>query len=577
MRDLARPGLRIQPDWLPDETLYSLCARIHRLGCHTLSSTTTRILFGDARIGCAHDLPGGLERFEIRTQGQWGSVDALIDKHTILPYFLPFRSQRDAREAHAALAAPHAGMLKFRLGLLTSRFRAHHPLKGCPDCMESDLNHHRVAYWHLAHQYPSVWVCPEHGAPLQAFTLKSNGVRRFDWLLPDDGEFDAPHEPAHAATDATLKRIASDSLAMAQLAPEFHFDTNVLIHAYRRSAEKLTPTSSTNRVPWRHLAMQYMQALAPLESISAFSGLPFCQASAERELQRMLRAPRGGTHPIRHLALIQWLFGDWPAFMAAYLAATQDASTQTLPTEKAAATVDFRKALLVNRVRHEGLGITQGARAVGVDTTTAMTWAAQAGIETPRRAKVLKGDLREALIASLRTGLDKTIAAERFGVSIPTITRVLLTTVGLHDAWLESRANAKREHHRGAWCDLKHANPTAGVKLLRALDSAGYAWLYRHDRVWLDAFVADLPRKITGNHSNVRWDERDTVLSEKVEQAAADIAAESGHPTVALGQLCQRVPDLKAKIGALGRMPLTRRVLARVTRPRRRATSPRLI
>lgn len=48
-----------------------------------------------------------------------------------------------------------------------------------------DLSEHGWLYWHLPHQFPGVWVCPWHGRPLLTSKLKSTGVERFQWHLPD--------------------------------------------------------------------------------------------------------------------------------------------------------------------------------------------------------------------------------------------------------------------------------------------------------------------------------------------------------------------------------------------------------
>lgn len=569
-------GLPILPAWLPDESFYSLCSRVHRLGCQSISSHTTHILFGDARVGCAHDLPGGLELFVDRTAGRWGSVDELIDAHTILPYFLPLRPPAVAAQARVALASRHPGSLKFQLGLLTSRFRAHHPLKACPNCIEQDVRTHNVAYWHLTHQLPSVWVCLEHGTPLRHSALKSAGVRRFDWLLPDDCDFEEGTDSPEPTRQALL-RLATDSLALAEIPPGFHFDREQLARTYSLRAASLFGQIASPTLAWRKLAMIYAQALSPLHGLSAFAGLPQSEASVERELQRLLRTPRSGTHPIRHLALIRWLFDDWAQFMAAYTAATSTPPHDSTAQNLKAAGSDPRKAALLALLREGSISITCCARRVGVDTATAMSWAAQAGIESPSRGKTLKVAQRAALIEALRRGCDKRPVAEQANVSIQTVTRVLLTTVGLHDAWLEARTLARRERHRTAWLNLAQKSPDTGIKMLRSLDPAGYAWLYRNDRSWLDAFVARLPRKLLGNHVSVRWDERDTWLSDRVMQVAAQLGEQSGRQTVTLSQLCQRIPELQTKLGALDRLPLTSKALRRLTQSRRRAIKANLI
>src|SRR3546814_4771453 len=56
--------------------------------------------------------------------------------------------------------------------LLTSRFRANHPLKACPACMTKDLDDHQTTYWRLDHQFPGVWHCPVHGEDYAAKAIR---------------------------------------------------------------------------------------------------------------------------------------------------------------------------------------------------------------------------------------------------------------------------------------------------------------------------------------------------------------------------------------------------------------------
>ena len=125
--------------WLPDETLFSLSSRHHRLSAQSRASHTSRALFGHPRGGLAHDLPDRVDALVERTAGALGSdARSLIRRHTILPFYLPFRSPADADAAIVQLRGPGIGSLKFRLGMLTSRFRAHHPLKLCLRCATDD-------------------------------------------------------------------------------------------------------------------------------------------------------------------------------------------------------------------------------------------------------------------------------------------------------------------------------------------------------------------------------------------------------------------------------------------------------
>jgi len=136
------------------------------------------------RWGYQHDFPSPLNAFVDITHGAFGDARTLASDRTILPFYLTHRDAAIAEDAFAGIAAPHSGMLKYRLGILTSRFRANHPLKACPQCMAEDAHRFGAPYWHLKHQLPGVWVCPMHGLPLQTCKLKATGKERFAWLLP---------------------------------------------------------------------------------------------------------------------------------------------------------------------------------------------------------------------------------------------------------------------------------------------------------------------------------------------------------------------------------------------------------
>lgn len=177
------PGLL---EWLPGETLFSLISRQHRLSGRRLAAETCRIFFGSARGGSQHDFPTCLDELAHRTGGLLGSAEEIATRGTLLRFYAPFKSQAIVESCVAAMRGPSLGSLKFKLGLLTSRFRAHHPLKYCRSCVEVDAATEGSAYWHVEHQYLGVWVCSQHHRPLEEAAVKANGVGRHLWFLPAD-------------------------------------------------------------------------------------------------------------------------------------------------------------------------------------------------------------------------------------------------------------------------------------------------------------------------------------------------------------------------------------------------------
>jgi hypothetical protein len=215
-----------------------------------------------------------------------------------------------------------------------------------------------------------------------------------------------------------------------------------------------------------------------------------------------------------------------------------------------------------------GASATSAAKEVGIDVSTAMAWAAAEGVPVQRRPKVLKAEVRASLLQCLRKGIDKTDAAGRHGISLETVTRLLHTEIGLHSAWKAARAAAAQRLARGAWQKLLRDHPGLGVKLLRAMDAARYAWLYRNDRSWLtDHTPAKAASHSNPRQSGVRWDERDLSLSAEVEKAVERLAR-PGRP-LQLWQIYQAVPGLKPKLAVLHRLPLTQLVIERALGRRR--------
>jgi len=284
-------------------------------------------------------------------------------------------------------------------------------------------------------------------------------------------------------------------------------------------------------------------------------------------------------HPIRLLVAIDWLFSGAEDFLALHTAATDiDAlrPANECPSPASRSDSDLARRARLAALLQSGASATAAATEVGVDVSTAMAWAAAEGIPVPRRPKILKGAVRTALVQCLRKGMDKQDAAGRHGISVETVTRLLHTEVGLHSAWKVARAAAAQWRARSAWQKLLRNHPCLGVKMLRAMDAASYAWLYRNDRAWLTEHTpAKGTSKTNPRENTVRWDERDLSLSGEVEKAVERLAR-PGRP-LQLWQIYQAVPGLKPKLAVLHRLPLTQHVIERALGRRRVGSAPDLL
>jgi Tn7-like transposition protein D/TniQ len=569
-------------DWLPDETLFSLCSRHHLLSANGKSSDTCHQLFGHYRTGSAHDLPVRVAQFVSRTAGRFGSVTEVIRRHTLLPFYLPFRSQKGVDDAIAGMASDAAGSLKASLGILATRFGAAHPLKACPRCCLLDRQLHGVSYWHVEHQLPGAWICIRHGDLLSLSTLKGSGVDRFGWYLPDHASLmPCFTKPLSSAALATLRSIATGARAIWALPRECHLDLHRLSEMYTSAMKEHGFASASGRIHTALFDAAVVGLTGPLIQVRELSCLPHQPNDGATQFIRVVGHPDRPTHPLRHLILAELLFGGWSSLWTAYQGfSTRPDETQEVEPSRlgpiGGAKPDAAKRSLVLGDLFKG-HISRHALADkhGVAVSTVMAWAAAAGLENRRRSKLLKPPVREQLITALAKGIDKAPLAQSLGISIQTVTTTLRTEAGLHSRWKQARFDAALESARKAWQTTASRLAFATPKLMRAMQPAIFAWLYRNDRAWLEAFAVELPRAPKSNYACVNWDARDQAMSQRIKQTALDWRELHANQRFTIGKLCQVMPDLKALLSKLDRMPLCRAALSNISA--RRSKEPYLI
>lgn len=566
--------------WLPGETLFSLASRHHLMSCNSRSSDTCRNLFGNARIGSAHDLPARIDEFVRRTGARFGDAAEILRRHTLLPYYLPFNTPQVAADAVAAMSGSSAGTLKSKLGILATRFGAAHPLKACLGCLKADRETHQVGYWHVAHQLPGVWVCAIHNTQLLASQVKWTGIDRFGWYLPGrSGLVETCGEAEFSLGFSHLRNLANAAGSLWSLPIGYHIPHERLNCLYQRALLDQGLCTAAGRLRKRDFGEAIVSVTRPLSVIHELAALPQDPEAAAAQFSRFVTGTRVTSHPIRHLILCLALFGSWDEMWELLKATSANAPSDTHQPEPP--TADSSEGEPSSRLRQELLGALAGsgmsihaaASRFGVSQRTAMSWAASAGIATPRRAKILKPEIRAALIRTLEQGVDKQIAADNFGVSVQTITTTLLTEVGLHARWKRVRFLKAQREARKAWKKTasKLAVPTPQV--LRDLQPAVFAWLYRNDRAWLETFSHRLEPGARSNHSMINWDQRDSEMAQAIKVSVLAWYENAPCARLTIARLCQRIPGLKRRLSRLDRMPLTRAALTKVSGRKTNATS----
>lgn len=357
---------------------------------------------------------------------------------------------------------------------------------------------------------------------------------------------------------ADLVKISDFAQHIPQLAPGF-FNQTQLVRTFRNQIRNIG-FKAASRIQLDDAAKAFSSFCIPLRVIEEFQSLPSSPAEAKSQLSRLLQQSRGTYHPLRAITLAAFLFESWNDFISAY----QSAAISDLPTDvhkNTSKAINHIALRAVELLSINKLSCNAVANELGVDITSVMAWAADAGITVKRRPKILKAGLRELAIADIMKGHDKSEVSLRHGISIETVTRLLSTEVGLRSAWNQARLLAAQTRCRHAWTQVALDNPMLGAKAVRILEPAAYAWLYRNDRAWLSEQLLKLPKAPRSNNSSVDWDRRDSDLASLVAKSALSISQEMPRRRITLQMLYQHIPALKAKLSRLDRLPLTKRAI----------------
>lgn len=571
--NLLKPLISLRPvlDWLPGESLFSLCSRYHRISGNRIPAHTCNALFGTHRTGSSHDVPARVQTLVDRADGALGEAREILIGRTPLPFYFAFHPSSLCDEWLAQMSTGTSPALKARLGLAASQFGASHPLKACPSCMQSDALVHGVAYWHSDHQVPGVFVCPSHKIPLLISTDKVSGQDRHGWVLPGQSRLTMLLKNHRPMGGELL--LAEGALALWRLPTSFAFSQERLASLYKvKFVEQEFIHAASSRVDHKRFERCISTVL---ENSSISTVWPWLTSMdnvriLSRRILRMIHptSPRFSRHPLNHLPLILLLFGSWESFWSDYqkrdLGKTVEThlnvqSTSLLGLGKSDANDSLQK-ILIEMVR-SGYSISRAAQLAGVAVATAMSWAASEGMHIPRRPKVLKPDVRSHLIRKLKRGVDKTVAASLAGVSVETVTRVLMTEPGLHAHWKRALFTKAQKRSRDSWQAIREAFPEASSNDWRKLDPAAYAWLYRNDRSWLQSSIQTrtLPPCIQIQRRD--WQKRDALLAQAVRVEALKWHMKHSGTRPTIGILCAAVDGLRQKMSALSKLPLTRKAI----------------
>lgn len=299
------------PVILEDESIYSWCARFHRLNGGHDSRATSRILFGHPSAGLRTDIPFHMGTFHLRTQGRLGNVRELLRTRTLFGFHAPFLKAETECQLLAQLLTGEGSSVREKLGLKRAGLNILTPLKFCPVCVREQAKEYGFAWWKTSHQLPTSFLCGTHDEWLQVVDARQHR-----------GIFQDLHVPLECHEFVSLKRrdaCPSDSEKLHNLSKwgiyvsgnsNLRLTDATLRPCYLLQARKrgwLTFNGTVRMHQLRDAFVAKCQSIFGYFNDGFLGELDGVNAGFLAHLLRQFPCRR---HPLKHILLINFLFED---------------------------------------------------------------------------------------------------------------------------------------------------------------------------------------------------------------------------------------------------------------------------
>lgn len=495
---------------LMGELLYSGCARL--CGINVLEDTRAAmgLLTGGRNFEISADLPCHLQAvFErIGRLISATSPDDLIANHTLYSYYRVFMPRNRWPEVREIALGDQGGRLKAKIGMLAHGIFASPVLRSCGACAAESLRRHGIAYWHCMHNLPGVIACAQHGVVLTGSFSQSQLGHRARLVMPTQRVGAALRKATPAQVQ--IAEISRDLLLYVGDSIEPHVAADV----YAAAIRELGLTRGTTQLALDPIVALLRQRFARCFDTNVSERFLLDAAGRMSWLVTILGGRDRLTSPLAHIMLIAVLFGSFDRFLEACKTSWEGCTKSKPITTSPVCCEPARFAHARELLGDEALSCRQIAQTCGVSVGWVIKHRQTLGIAIKVRPKRLYSDSKSNVRGLLRDGSSVADVARRLRLSASTVYRLLDAELGLAQQRESSDKDHLRAMHRDKWLTLCRDHPDAGTNLLRSINGATYAWLYRHDREWLRLNAP--PKAVPPHPTRIDWQARDEKLARDV-------------------------------------------------------------
>jgi hypothetical protein len=577
---MEKSMIRYFPYIYTDELFFSWIARFLERMNFPIRGNVIRDLFGYTSYKAVIDFPSHLEHFlhQLSIECTHLSTDELIDWHTLLPFFAPFLPSERLKKLRKDMQGNNGLAARLRSGIMASRIPLLRELQICPKCSNSDRNKYGETYWHRSHQIPGVKVCYEHEIPLSRikndyfedkFVTAEHALKQSKW------------------SDVTI--LKCETHVMNTIAKDVHW---LLEHPEIEAGADFVYKQYKDLLAEKGFMKKYGRKVFTNKLIKAFNNYyPSkvltdlnCDLNDHVEknwLVRLVQTPGNATqHPLYHLLLMRFL-SQSPTEFFREKEKVEPFGKGPWPCLNPASDHFYSKVIDNCRIH-----LSRQNHPIGVFSCKKCGFIySQSGKDGDtrniayRRRIIQFGEVwEESLIRYWRNRKNTfTAISNRLGIKEKSLLKQI-KRLGLDKCRrppLKIKTSIQQPNinilkvnlYRKKWMKCIFHAHTKSITELQNKGMKIYRWLIRHDKAWLMTHPRR-QRKYFIQKGIVDWHKRDLQLSKRIRETVACIKNSSMvNKRLTPTEIFDQMGVSRSKLASmrLGKLPITKRVLLRVT------------
>lgn len=547
----------------PNELIYSAIARYHFYSGNIDCKDTLEEVFQCRSVIPSVEIGSHFSTLAQQLTPNY-SVENLLAKHTIYPYYAPFLSMNRKKEVLEDVLGNGQGLYT-RLGMVAGGICKKDGLYYCPDCATNDVEQYGEPYIHREHQLQGIVYCAHHEQKLKKYPIDFSKSSRIEFI-----RFDKKLMNLSILQEVELTEFITIHIALAKMAyqllqvPIHQFCRESINLKYRALLRESNLITTSNRIRQNELYKAF-QAKFP----KGFLGKYESEIDVNDEynwLKVITRNLKRHTHPFRHLLMLYFLEQDVDFFL--------QVEADIGPFGRGPWPCLNKAANHFNEYVIQEVNVTRDFKSIAPIGTFECSCGfiyTRKGLdrlsEDKYRIGRIKafGDIWKAKLRELEaegTYSTRTLA-KMLGVDSKTVKKYLSSEIKI-EKLSENDIPSMLLLYRKQLLKGMRQYPSYSRTQIRKCFPKEYLYLYRHDKEWLFEQLPIIQEK-KNNQAIVDWASRDREYYSKVEKLYKELIELDKPVRITISIIGKRLGILSNLEKHLDKLPQTKKLLSETT------------